>query len=56
MDSFAEESSNPGSKFDWLSCHQEELSETEQRLKEGKEEIMEWEEAKALLRKQFKRC
>ncbi len=36
---------------DW---HKKALSETEKRMAEGKEKIIDWSEAKQLLRKEFK--
>ncbi|MBF0266224.1 MAG: addiction module protein [Gammaproteobacteria bacterium] len=33
--------------------HQQALKETEQRFKEGKEELIDWKRAKQLLRKEF---
>lgn len=34
--------------------HKDELKETEKRMAEGKEEMIDWSEAKRLLRKEFK--
>ncbi len=53
MEALWEELSHPDSEYESPAWHARELSETERRLAEGKEQVMEWEAAKKKLRKQF---
>ena len=53
METLWEELSRPDTDFESPAWHGEELAETERRLAEGKEQILDWETAKKKLRKQF---
>jgi hypothetical protein len=50
MEVLWEELSHPGSDFESPTWHAQELAVTEQRLAEGKEQILDWETAKKPLR------
>jgi hypothetical protein len=50
METLWEQLSQPDDALESPAWHAEELAETEKRLKEGKEEILDWESAKRLLR------
>jgi hypothetical protein len=52
MESLWEALSQPDGAFESPAWHAEELKATERRLREGKEELLDWEEAKNSLRKQ----
>jgi Putative addiction module component len=54
METLWEELSRPDSEFKSPAWHGKELAETERRLAEGKEELLDWESAKKTLRKRFK--
>jgi len=53
METLWEELSRSEEEFESPAWHAEELARTEQRLAEGKEQILDWEEAKKKLRQQF---
>jgi len=53
METLWEELSRSEAELESPAWHAEELARTEQRLAEGKEEILDWESAKKKLRKQF---
>jgi hypothetical protein len=53
METLWEELSRPDSKFESPAWHAKELAETERRLAEGKERVLDWETAKKKLRKRF---
>ena len=50
MEALWEDLSRPDGEFESPAWHAKELAETEQRLAEGKEEVMDWEKAKERLR------
>jgi hypothetical protein len=50
METLWEELSRPDDQFESPSWHAKELAATEQRLAEGKEQVMDWEAAKKILR------
>jgi hypothetical protein len=45
--------SRPDTDFESPAWHAKQLAETERRLAEGKEQVMDWEKAKKALRSQF---
>jgi len=53
METLWEELSRPDSEYESPAWHAKKLAETERRLAEGKEQVIEWEAAKKKLRKQF---
>lgn len=53
METLWDELSRPDDAFESPAWHAKELADTEQRLAEGKEEVLDWETAKRQLRKQF---
>ena len=53
MEALWEELSRPDSEYESPAWHARELAETERRVAEGKEQVMEWEAAKKKLRSQF---
>jgi hypothetical protein len=53
MESLWEALSRPDDAFESPAWHASELAETERRLAEGKEQLMEWEIAKKTLRNKF---
>jgi hypothetical protein len=53
METLWEELSRPDSEYESPAWHAKELAQTERRVAEGKEQIMEWEAAKKKLRSQF---
>jgi hypothetical protein len=53
METLWEELSRPDSEYESPAWHAKELAETERRVAEGKEQVMEWEAAKKKLRSQF---
>ena len=53
MEALWEELSRADSEFESPAWHAKELAETELRLADGKERILDWETAKKKLRKQF---
>jgi hypothetical protein len=53
METLWEELSRPDDKFESPTWHGKALAETERRLAEGKEKILDWEAAKKKLRKRF---
>jgi hypothetical protein len=53
METLWEELSRSEDEFESPAWHARELAETERRLAQGKEEILDWETAKKNLRKQF---
>jgi len=53
METLWEELSRPENEFESPAWHAHELAETERRLAEGKEQVMDWEAAKKKLRSQF---
>jgi hypothetical protein len=54
METLWEELSRPDSEFESPAWHAKELAETERRLAEGKEQVVDWEKAKKALRGKFK--
>lgn len=54
MEALWEELSRPDSAYESPAWHAKELAETERRLAEGKEQVMEWETAKKKLRSKLK--
>lgn len=54
METLWEELSRPGIEFESPAWHPSELAETERRLAEGEEQVMDWEKAKKALRSKFK--
>ena len=54
MEALWEDLSHPESEFASPAWHAEELAATEQRLAEGKEQIIDWETAKQELRRRAK--
>ena len=53
MEALWESLSRPDAEFVSPSWHAKSLTETEQRLKDGKEEVLDWETAKKALRSKF---
>jgi hypothetical protein len=53
MEALWEELSRPDSECESPAWHAKELAETERRVAEGNEQVMEWEAAKKKLRGQF---
>jgi hypothetical protein len=53
METLWQELSRPDNEYESPAWHAKELAETEQRVAEGKEQVMEWEAAKKKLRSQF---
>ena len=53
METLWEDLSRPDHEFESPAWHANELAETEQRLAEGKEQVLDWEAAKKKLRSQF---
>jgi len=53
METLWEELSRSEGEFESPAWHADELAQTERRLAEGKEQVLDWEEAKKKLRKQF---
>jgi len=53
METLWEELSRADGEFESPAWHAKELADTEQRLADGKEQIVDWETAKKKLRKQF---
>jgi len=53
METLWEELSRSDAGFESPAWHAKELAETEQRLAEGKEQVMDWEKAKKALRSKF---
>ncbi|MEI6392375.1 MAG: addiction module protein [Verrucomicrobiota bacterium] len=53
METLWEELSPPDAEFESPAWHAKELAETERRLAEGKEQVMDWEKAKKALRCKF---
>jgi hypothetical protein len=53
METLWEELSRSDSEFESPAWHAKELAETERRLAEGNEQILDWEGAKKKLRKRF---
>jgi hypothetical protein len=53
MEALWKDLSQPDSEFESPAWHAKELAETEQRLSEGKEQVLDWETAKKNLRSQF---
>jgi hypothetical protein len=53
METLWEELSRPDTELESPAWHAQELAETERRLAEGKEQMVEWEKAKKALRSQF---
>ena len=53
METLWEELSRPDSEYESPAWHARELAETETRVAEGKEQVIEWEAAKKKLRSQF---
>jgi len=51
MEALWEELSRPDSEFESPAWHEKALAETEKRLAEGKERIMDWDAAKKTLRR-----
>ena len=56
MEALWEDLSRPDGEFESPAWHAKELAETEQRLAEGKEEVMDWEKAKERLRACLKKA
>ena len=54
MEFLWEELSVNEDNYDSPQWHQQALKETEQRFDEGKEELIDWKQAKQLLRQEFK--
>ena len=54
MEALWEDLSRPEIEFESPAWHAKELAETERRLAEGKEEVVEWEEAKQRLRSKLR--
>jgi len=50
MEKLWEDLSHPDTEFESPDWHAEELAKTERRLAEGKEQVMDWDAAKKLLR------
>ena len=53
METLWEELSRPETEFESPAWHAKELADTERRLAEGKEQVMDWDKAKKLLRSKF---
>lgn len=53
METLWEELSRFEEEFESPGWHAQELADTEQRLAEGKEQVLEWEDAKRKLRNEF---
>lgn len=53
MELLWEQLSQPEDAFESPAWHEQELKETEQRLAEGKEQVMDWDAAKKELRRRF---
>lgn len=53
METLWEQLTQPEDAFESPAWHGQSLKETEQRLAEGKEQVLDWETAKRQLRKQF---
>lgn len=53
METLWEELSPPDAEFESPAWHAKEVAETERRLAEGKEQVMDWEKAKKALRCKF---
>jgi hypothetical protein len=53
MEALWEALSRPDDHFESPAWHASELAETERRLTEGKEEVLDWETAKKTLRSKF---
>lgn len=53
MELLWEQLSRPDEAFESPAWHMHELAATEQRLAEGKEQVMDWEAAKKELRRRF---
>ena len=53
METLWEQLTQPEDAFESPAWHGQVLKETEQRLAEGKEQVLDWETAKRQLRKQF---
>jgi hypothetical protein len=53
MEAIWEDISRPDSEYDSPKWHARELSKTERRLAQGKEQVLNWEEAKRKLRSRF---
>jgi len=53
METLWEELSRSESELESPAWHAEELAKTEKRLAEGKEQILDWQDAKKKLRKRF---
>ena len=53
MEAIWEDLSCEDESIDSPAWHQEALQETENRIKSGEEKILDWKEAKAVLRKRF---
>ena len=54
MEFLWEELTNEERKYSSPNWHKDALSETEKRMQEGKEKVIDWNEAKQLLRNEFK--
>ena len=53
MEALWEDLSRLDSEYESPAWHAKELAETEQRLKDGKEQVLDWETAKKALRSKF---
>lgn len=53
MEALWSELSRPDANFESPAWHAKELADTEQRLAQGKEQILDWEDAKKKLRREF---
>jgi hypothetical protein len=53
MEALWEELSRPDDKFESPAWHATVLRETEERVREGKEQVLDWETAKKTLREKF---
>ena len=53
METLWEELSHPEAEFESPAWHAQELADTERRLAEGKEQVIDWEIAKKALRSKF---
>ncbi len=54
METLWEDLSRPDAEFESPAWHAKELAATEGRLAEGKEQLLDWDEAKQSLRNEFK--
>lgn len=54
MEALWEELSRPDTEFESPAWHAKELAATEQRLADGKEQVMDWDAAKKALRTKFR--